>query len=100
MDKNDPSILLDQLIVIKEEERSRQEQSLKQNIRNAYESLKPVNIIKNAFKDVVSSSDVKTTISDSVMGFASGVIAKKLVVGRSNNPVTSVIGLIVEKLVS
>ncbi len=100
MQKSDPSTLLKELILEKESERELHQILLKNEFRLAFESLKPINIIKNTLKQVVSSPEVKSTLINSAIGFISGFVAKKLFVGGSNNPITKIGGSMIGNLVA
>lgn len=100
MQKLTSSQLLDQLILIKQEERDNQGRVLKQEFRVAYENLKPINILKNTFKQATSSPDLKTQIVDTAIGLTTGFIAKKLFTGNSNNPFVKLVGSLLGSFVS
>ncbi|MBS1597729.1 MAG: hypothetical protein JST75_05860 [Bacteroidetes bacterium] len=61
-----------------------------------YETLKPANIIKNTFQSVFSSSDSRSNIVGSVIGLGTGLLSKKLLVGKSVNVFRKMLGAAVE----
>ncbi len=65
---------------------------LKQQFEITYESIKPVNLIKSTFKDVVSSDDLKNDFLNTGVGFAAGFVSKMLFVGFSKSPIRKLIG--------
>ena len=69
---------------------------LKEQFHTTYESLKPINLIKNTFSEVSSSPEVKKNILDNVIGLGTGFISKKLLIGNSRNPFKRIIGTILE----
>jgi len=69
---------------------------LKEQLHIVHESLKPANLIKSAFHQVVSSPDIKGNIIDSIIGLVSGYISKKAFVGGSHNPITKIIGAVIQ----
>jgi hypothetical protein len=71
---------------------------LKEEFHIVCEKLKPVNIIKDTLKDSVP--DIKTSITNSFLGVASGLLTRKIILGKTNNPITRTLGLILEKFVS
>jgi len=73
---------------------------LREQFLATYESLKPVNLIKNTLKDVISSPGIKTNLVNSVIGMAGGLAAKKLVLGKSTNFFSGILGAILESVVS
>ena len=100
MQKPDASTSLKQLILEKESEMELQQILLKAQFRLTFESLKPINIIKNTLKQVVTSPEIKTSIINSAIGFISGFVAKKLFVGGSNNPLKKMGGSMLGTLVA
>lgn len=69
---------------------------LKEEFHTTYENLKPINIIKNKFKDLASTPNLQSTVVNSVIGLATGFVAKKVFVGGSHNPITKLLGIILE----
>lgn len=69
---------------------------LKEEFHTTYESLKPMNMIKSSFKDMTSSPSLKTDVVNSLIGLATGFIAKKVLLGNTHNPITKLLGLILE----
>jgi hypothetical protein len=65
---------------------------LKKQVMIAYESLRPVNLIKSTLKDLFSSSFEGENISGIAAGLTGGFLLKKLFVGRSGNPFKKLIG--------
>jgi hypothetical protein len=81
-------------------EQSTQFVLLKDEFYFVCERLKPINIIKDTLKEAYSAVDIKATITDNFLGVGSGLIAKKIILGKANNPVTRFLGLLIEKFVS
>lgn len=73
---------------------------LKEQFNKTSESLKPINLIKSTFKNAVSSPDLKTDVFNTVIGLATGVVAKKLMIGKTINPFKKLLGIIVEMAVA
>lgn len=69
---------------------------LKEELHTTYENLKPVNIIKNKFMDLASTPNLQSTVVNSVIGLATGFIAKKVFIGTSHNPIKKILGIILE----
>ena len=67
---------------------------LKKQFHFVYESIKPVNLIKTAFKEVVESRDLKNNILNTSVGLAAGYISKILFEGTSKGPVKKLLGSI------
>jgi hypothetical protein len=69
---------------------------LKKQVMLTYESLRPVNLIKNTLKDLFSSSFEGENISGIAAGITGGYLLKKLFVGRSGNPFKKLLGSIIQ----
>jgi hypothetical protein len=69
---------------------------LKEQFYITYESLRPVNLLRNALKDIFSSPHLAENISGTAMGAASGFLIKKLFIGKSGNPFRNLLGSLVQ----
>jgi hypothetical protein len=69
---------------------------LKKQVMITYESLRPVNLIKNTLKDLFSSSFEGEDISGIAAGLTGGFLFKKLFVGRSGNAFKKLLGSILQ----
>ena len=69
---------------------------LKKQVMLTYESLRHVNIIKNTWKDLFSSSFQGENISGIAAGLTGGYLLKKLFIGRSGNPLKKILGSIIQ----
>ena len=100
MKKSDNSLALEQLILAKEAELELEGRLLKIHFQQAYESVKPLNLIKNTFKNIVSGPALRENIVDTAIGYASGVMAKKIILGKTNNFFTKLLGTVIEMTVA
>lgn len=75
-------------------------QELKQSLREKYESLKPINIIKKTFSELTSSADVKNSITSEIAGITAGALSSKLLFGKSKNPLKIIGGLLFQFVVA
>lgn len=73
---------------------------LKEQFSNAYESVKPINLIKSTFQEIRRSPEIKNRIADSVLSFAAGYVIKRVVVGANASPGKKLIGGILQFAVS
>jgi hypothetical protein len=83
-------------IQLLEVEQGIKEQLLKDQLYLTYESLKPVNLIRNTLKEISSSPYLIDNISGTAMGLASGFLSKKIFVGASGNMIRKLIGSILQ----
>jgi hypothetical protein len=58
-----------------------------------YENLKPINILKSIVQDFYSSDNYTQDFIEIVAGMTSGFVTKKLIIGRSKNPLLKLVGL-------
>jgi hypothetical protein len=66
---------------------------LKQQFHLAYESIKPLNLIKSTFKEAVESPDLKDNIINTSVGLATGYLSKLLFVNVSHSPIRKFLGI-------
>lgn len=100
MSKESAMSILQRDILLQEAKRSNDFLVLKKQLNITYESLKPINLIKNTIHDMTSSTDMKDGIGKVVIGMASGYLAKKAVFGSSHNPFKILAGLALQTIVS
>lgn len=100
MEKISTTAALRSRIAFLEAERTQKEAALKQELQLAHEFVKPSNLVKHAVKDVFSSSELKGSFADVLLGLASGYLAKKAVTGSSAHPVKTILGGIIQTIVT
>ena len=83
-------------ILALEAERLRLEDELKSTASAALHSLKPANLIKNAFHSTVQTPGLGKNLLKGVAGLAVGFLSKKMLVGGSSNIVKKALGAVVE----
>lgn len=83
---------LQKAIILLENEMDEQKQLLTDHLRLIYESFTPVNVIKDVFKEVVTSEEFRSNIITAMIGISTGYIAKKLLFRGSNNPLKFLFG--------
>lgn len=66
---------------------------LKAQLKDTYEYFKPSNILKSIIKDVVSSDSLKDDFINTAASYTSGLLTKRLIIGKSQNPLLKIIGL-------
>jgi hypothetical protein len=79
-----------------EVKRSIQGELLKEQFYRTYDSLKPVNLLKNTIKDLTTSTDLTSDILGTVTGLVSGYFSKKIVVGTSGGSLRKLLGAVVQ----
>lgn len=73
---------------------------LKAELISTGENLKPINLLKNGFREAVTSPGMKQSVMGAAAGLATGYLSKAVIVGSSHNPVKRMIGSVVQLLIS
>jgi hypothetical protein len=73
---------------------------LREQFRITYESVKPLNVLKGAIEDFHSTPDLKGDVLASLIGISMGATAKKLMIGRTMNPVKILFGASLQMFVT
>jgi hypothetical protein len=71
-------------------------ESIKDSIHNAYESLKPVNILKKTLSELNSTPYLIDNLLTTSLALVSGYLTKKAAVGSSDNIFRKVLGSILQ----
>ena len=96
MEKISPNSLLQTSILILEQEQKEKGRLLKVHLHNTYNSLKPINILKNAVSEIASSDHLKGNILNGIFSFVSGYVSKKIIVGKSDSKLRKIAGTIAQ----
>lgn len=72
-------------------------QLLKNQFLITLDSLKPVKLIENIIKDIVTSPYLMNNLLDTTIGMTTGYLSKKIVVGTSDNVFRKLFGLFLER---
>lgn len=73
---------------------------LKEEFRVTKDKFKLSNIIKSGFKEVTSTPNIGSNIFKAVIGLTTGFVTKKLLVGKTANPVKNLLGKVLEVFVA
>ncbi len=73
---------------------------LKNQFHSTIESFKLINIIKSSFREGISSPDLLTNTLKAAIGLTTGLVAKKLLIGKTINPFKKMLGIVVEMVVA
>lgn len=71
-------------------------QLLKRELLNTYENLKSINIFRNIIKEFYSTDKYKQDFVEIIAGLTTGFLTKKIVVGKSKNPLLKIVGLAIQ----
>lgn len=67
-------------------------QELLLQLTKTYESIKPINILKQSLEDFKESSEVQTSLLQTVLSVTGGYLTKKIVIGKSNSVFKKIFG--------
>jgi hypothetical protein len=73
---------------------------LKEQFHKTKEGLTLINILKGSLKDAVAAPGLKTDALNAVIGITSGILVRKLTIGKTLNPFKKLLGIIVEMTVA
>ena len=96
MKKSNLTDALDELILVEELKYANDLAQLKDQFDVAYESIKPINLVKNLFHQVTASPEIRNDLVSNVIGFGTGFLSKKLLLGATHNPIKKVFGTLFE----
>ena len=65
---------------------------LKEQAMLTYESIKPINLIKNLFRESAESDELKGDLLNSTIGISAGFLSKIMFQGVSGGPIKKMIG--------
>ena len=85
------------LLEIKQAEEGR---LLKEQFRTTYESLRPVNLIKNTFNELASLPNLKKDALNATLGIAAGYLSRKVAIGTTHNPLKKLLGAFLQMSVT
>ncbi len=91
-----PQEALKESIFVLQQKQNEQLFLLKEQLHLTYESLKPINIIKNTWKEAISSPEIKDGFLNNIIGLTTGIISKKVLWGKSANPLQRILGTLFE----
>lgn len=87
---------LDKRISELEQQIAGEKSALKNQFHELKESLRPGNIIKDAFREVSESNELKSNIINYAITMAAGALSRKVTVGSSHNLIRKVLGSVVQ----
>jgi hypothetical protein len=87
---------LKKAIELLEAEQAVKLQQLKGEFFTAYESLKPVNLVKTTLNEITSSPHLIDNIIGTALGLATGYFSKRLVIGASVNRFRKLFGAVMQ----
>jgi hypothetical protein len=87
---------LDNAIRFLEHKQSQELHSLKESLLHSYESVRPINLIKNTLHDVSTSPELRHIMVNNAISFTLGYVSKKVLVRTSHSPIKKLVGTLVQ----
>ena len=87
---------LNELILVMEKKHANDLELFKDQFHIAYNSLRPINLIKGVLHDVTASPEIKNDIVSNAIGLGAGFLSKKILVGNSHHPFKRVLGTLLQ----
>ncbi|WP_372753122.1 hypothetical protein [Mariniflexile sp.] len=92
--------LLDDAIRFLEVKQKQDYNNLKTQFDETAKSLKPINIFNQVIKDFRETPGVKMNLFETVLSISGGYFSRKLIVGKSNTLVKTVLGYVLQYTVT
>jgi hypothetical protein len=74
--------------------------ALKQEITEIVTNINPIKLITHGLKEIITSEEMKEGLFSLTMGMSAGYVAKKIVIGKSENAIQHIAGNVVGMVVS
>ncbi len=96
MEKQNAVDSLKESIRILEIRQAEEGQQFNAQLRITYESLKPINLIKNSIKDLAESFEIKNNLFKTVISIVSGYLTQKFIVNSKSNLLVKLLGILMQ----
>ena len=100
MHKTTSFLELKESILLLEIKQMEERALLKEQFKISYDSLKPGNLLKSLFRELVNRADLKGDLVNATLGLATGYLSKKAVIGSTHNPLKQLFGILIQVVVS
>ena len=87
---------LKETILLLEIKQLNEGQLLKEQFKITYESLRPVNLIKNTLHELAIVPDLKGDLLKATLSLVAGYLSKKVLIGSTNNPLKKLLGTLLQ----
>ncbi len=73
---------------------------LKEQLTITYDNLKQLNLITTTIKNILAPPNFKGNVINAVLSYATGYVAKSIVVGSTHNPIKQLLGVLLQTGIS
>jgi hypothetical protein len=92
--------ILKETIILMKMKQAEELVQLKDQYQYTIESLKPLNLIKNAFGLMTTSPEIKGNILNNIVGMTTGYLTKKVLLGSTHNPIKRILGTMLQFVIT
>lgn len=92
MKNKDETETLNAMILAEKLKQANDLEQLKNQFYVAYESIKPINLVKNLFQEITTSPEIKNNLVNNVIGLSTGFLTRSILLGTLHNPITRIFG--------
>ena len=96
MTKQNAVITLKESIRLLEIRQAEEGKILKDQFRITYESLKPINLIKNSIKELANSAEIKNSLFETIVSLVSGYLTQKIIINSKSNIFMKLLGILMQ----
>lgn len=100
MKKINQTEVLKETILLMKMKQAEELVQLKDQYHYTIESLKPLNLIKNAFGLIATSPEIKGNILSNIVGMTTGYLTKKVLLGSTHNPIKRILGTVLQFVIT
>ena len=100
MKKINETQILKETILLMKMKQSEEFLQLKDQYLYTFESLKPLNLIKNAFGQMATSSEFKGNILSNGIGISAGYLTKKVLLSSTHSPIKRILGTLLQFVIT
>ncbi|MDI6033453.1 hypothetical protein QLS91_10245 [Flavobacterium sp. LB2P84] len=100
MKKINQTEILKETILLMKMKQAEELVQLKDQYHYTIESLKPLNLIKNAFGLMATSPEIKGNILSNIVGMTTGYLTKKVLLGSTHNPIKRILGTVLQFVIT
>ncbi|MGO4904020.1 hypothetical protein [Flavobacterium sp. W20_MBD1_R3] len=91
---------LQEMIVLLQKKQTVELMQLKDQYHYTYESLRPLNIVKNIFTDMTTSAELRGNLINNIVGISTGYLTKKVMLGATHNPIKRILGTLLQFVIT
>ena len=91
---------LQEMIALLQKKQTVELMQLKDQYHYTYESLRPLNIVKNIFTDMTTSAELRGNLINNIVGISTGYLTKKVMLGATHNPIKRILGTLLQFVIT